>query len=669
MTFGVASRYAGKYPLSFLAKKILEKVFSPVTDNVEAVSASLFPGALSDREFFSLAGENAVENAFKKKRVFLPAGAENVKKFFGKTGQHTGAIEQANRIKMRRLSVLGLGETAFDGRARWRTDSATGFEFPKSYYKKIKPIDLRRKADIRIVWELNRCHHFSILGQAYLLSGDESFANEFRQQALDWIHENPFKRGPAWRNAMEASLRSINWIYAFCFFASSESIPRVFWTTYLKVLYLHGRFIRENLEWAPIRGNHYLADLLGLLYLGVLFDESKEAREWLEFTRSELEKEMREQVFREGTDYECSAAYHYFATELFFHALVVAERAGKRFPKWFRERVHKMLEFIAHCVKPGGLMPLIGDSDDGRVLKLSPFFEPKNAGPLLSAGAAFFGDAALKRACLERFYAEAFALLGNNGFKRFKKIKEVKAREAPASKAFWESGFYVMRDENVYLLARCGPLGLRGLGSHSHNELLSFELNVEGSDVFVDSGTYCYSLDPEARNLFRSTAYHNTVRIDGLEQNTIYPNELFRLFDEANAKALAWRVERDKETFSGEHYGYAKLPGKVVHRRSIEWRKAAKEIVVKDEFRGAGRHLLEWFYHVKDNKVALENGKIVVEAGRQRIVVTPLWKNPDVKQERSWYSEAYGSRKPGRMFKIVARDVLLPCSFVTKILY
>ncbi len=51
---------------------------------------------------------------------------------------------------------------------------------------------------------------------------------------------------------------------------------------------------------------------------------------------------------------------------------------------------------------------------------------------------------------------------------------------------------------------------MRGRGGHGHNDILSFELFLNGFNVVTDCGAYLYTASREWRNRFRSTAFHNT---------------------------------------------------------------------------------------------------------------------------------------------------------------
>lgn len=66
----------------------------------------------------------------------------------------------------------------------------------------------------------------------------------------------------------------------------------------LASLFLHCRFIRAHMEWGEVRGNHYLADVVGLLVACAPFSASAEGRAWATWATRQLEREMLHQVRR-----------------------------------------------------------------------------------------------------------------------------------------------------------------------------------------------------------------------------------------------------------------------------------------------------------------------------------------------------------------------------------
>jgi uncharacterized heparinase superfamily protein len=162
--------------------------------------------------------------------------------------------------------------------------------------------------------------------------------------------------------------------------------------------------------------------------------------------------------------------------------------------------------------------------------------------------------------------------------------------------AYPEGGYWIMRAGNLYVLVRCGDVGVGGLGSHAHNDALSFELALGEQPLIIDPGTYLYTADPEQRNRFRSTAYHSTLGIDGVEQNPLSDAALFGMDDCRRAEALEWDPDAHRPSFVGRHHGYDRLPDPATHTRRIELDVEAATLSVTDVVTSIGEHALQWTF-------------------------------------------------------------------------
>jgi len=217
-------------------------------------------------------------------------------------------------------------------------------------------------------------------------------------------------------------------------------------------------------------------------------------------------------------------------------------------------------------------------------------------------------------------------------------------KEKPlSSKAYKEGGFYILRNEKDYCFISCSSMGQKGLGGHGHNDKLSIVLWINGKQLFVDPGTYVYTGNRLARNMFRGTKYHNTVSIDGLEQNVFNEKSLFRIKEKSNAKCLRFENER----FVGEQYGYKSI----THRREITFDKKLNEWCIKDSFIGKGRHELEWNYHLSDKIKKIEEKKntVIVDG---KILISLTFK-PDLIV--GFVSESYGIKKNAKIIRGVIK--------------
>jgi uncharacterized heparinase superfamily protein len=236
---------------------------------------------------------------------------------------------------------------------------------------------------------------------------------------------------------------------------------------------------------------------------------------------------------------------------------------------------------------------LIGDSDSGQVLSIRGRAGNDHA-HVLAIGAAVFGESSFKlpNAAVPE---ELLWILGEEGLKDFEELPS--AEIYPTSQAFPDSGTYVMRQSDLYLLVNTNGAGLRGRGSHGHNDALSVEVSACGTSFVVDPGTYFYKPDLHERHLFRSTAYHSTVEVDGLEQNTTNESTPFVIGDEARGQVLRWETHSDYDLIVAEHRGYERFPNGVTHQRAVEFKKKDRLWIIEDSFAGLGEHVFHFRFH------------------------------------------------------------------------
>ena len=178
-----------------------------------------------------------------------------------------------------------------------------------------------------------------------------------------------------------------------------------------------------------------------------------------------------------------------------------------------------MVEFLLATARPDGLMPVIGDCDDGRfhIFTYVEGWKPQDARHLLAPAAVLLNRPEWAALAGPRGAWEAVWW----GYDPALVPEADAATLPPVAQLFPEVGIAVARRGGHYLAVTNGAVGTKGFGNHKHNELLSFEYHCDGAPVIVDPGSFCYTSDFAARNLFRGTAYHNTIVVDGVEQNEI----------------------------------------------------------------------------------------------------------------------------------------------------
>lgn len=508
-------------------------------------------------------------------------------------------VREADHVLLRRFDLLGSGPCDLGARLPWHTDFKSGHTWPRNaYFEDLQARmsdDFGRGFDVKVPWELSRFQHLPCLGQAAWITGDPRYYEEMREEIRDWLGENRPGRGVNWTCTMDVAIRAVNWIWGYAFFRDEIHADRPFASLLLRSLYAHGRFIASHLENWPPNGNHYLADLVGLLFLGVLFRGAPEADVWKGLAIAEIVRESGLQTSGDGVDIEASTAYHRLTTEMLLTSWLLAERSGFRLPE-LRDVVGRRIDYIAHYVKPNGLAPQLGDNDDGRLQILGGYgADRRDHRHLLGVAACAFDDDALLALSGER-WDEALWFFGDSCAERFERLREG-ARVRITSTHYAGAGVAILRHDDLYAILEAGPVGMQGIGTHAHNDTLSIEVHAGGRDILVDTGVGTYTPDRELRDHFRSTAAHNTVRVDGEEINPL-PDEPFRL-PGCDAPTITRFVSRDGFTLvDAEHRGYMRLADPVLHRRVVLLNKRTRRLLIEDQLIGRGDHRLEWFFHL-----------------------------------------------------------------------
>lgn len=562
-------------------------------------------------------------------------------------------LSNADLIVEHKFDLLGSGLVNLGPTIDWHQDFKSGFIWENRFYKDINKIRLKDNSDIKVPWELSRFHHFSTLGKAYWISGNEKYAQEFVDQLLDWIRHNPPRIGVNWCNSMEIAIRLANWICAYIFFKSSPCFTHEIKKVFFRSVLIQQIYIYHNLEFGyrrphgggQLNGNHYVADLIGIITPCIVFPElfsNKLYRKTLNW----LYREIQFQVNPDGVHYELSIGYHRLMLEFFLSVALLMTRNGEKFPQFMSAKIQKMLEFVVAYTRPDGLAPQVRDADNGRLFSFSNL-DINDHRYLLNIGAVLFDRSDFK-AVFPSFSEEAFWWLGPSGFNTFCKLPNTVKNLG--SRAFLESGFYFMRKQDNYLMALCAGGGMGGYGGHGHNDALSFELFTRGRSVIIDPGTYVYSADPKVRNLFRSTSYHNAVCMDGIEINNFDPNKLFSLPDEAHPQVENWINEDKQDILVCSHSGYAKIPGKIVHKRIILFNKIENYWEITDHLLGSGSHHIKIFFHfapglIPDNECNEYTILLRDRIGFQFALIMSENSGWDIKFTRGWISPSYGIKK------------------------
>ena len=455
-------------------------------------------------------------------------------------------LRHANDAQKHIFNVLGSGAYRME-EINWNREIKTGFEWPVGvYYLKIRNLT-PKGSDIKIPWEISRCHHLLWMAEAYLLTEDESYAEEVIKQIRHWICHNPLMRSVNWTCAMDVAIRAVNWMYSLYLISSSTHFTDEFAKVVYRSLYQHLFFINLNLEKCiPYSNNHYFSDIVGQLFLGKLFSSTFSGRHTFRRAVKEFFREILLQTLPSGVDYERSISYHRLMTELVMYSYYMLDRTGTHIPKAVSERYSRMLGFVNEYTMPNGDSPLVSDNDDGRLLPVVPTSFMRH-----------------KYLVSHDSLDSRIASCGS--------ISVIPAYMDNRSCIHTDANLVILKKNNTYLFTSCfsrwrhDELTDKFISTHLHNDLLSFVFADGNIPVIIDAGAYCYTSDAAAWKNFRSAKKHNTIMVDNEEPNLL-GNSAFMMKYNSNAKNMIFS-SGETEHCEGE---YTTIDGHMTHRREFD---------------------------------------------------------------------------------------------------
>lgn len=439
-------------------------------------------------------------------------------------------------------------------------------------------------------WDLNRHTYFETLGRAYCYTGNERYAQKFKELLLDWLSRNPAGVDqPNWTSVFEVAFRVNTWLWAFYYFRAASAFDQETCSAFLKGLLMHGHYLDANLE-LHVRNNHLLLEAKALVMLGGLFPEFKNAEKWQQRGLEILYQQVATQVGADGVHGELTTHYHRVITGELLELLVLLENNNITIPTAIRETFARMVEFELWVTRPDGLIPLLGDSawqDTHQRISAA------SGGPIFLKRSEFKSIAPLPD--------EAnLWLLGPARVRSYQNLP------APAfdlsSRAFPEGGYFIMRSgrgtEAAYLVFDCGPFGYRLDPNHGHADALSLELYAAGQALLVDPGVYSTHLGWDWRRFFRGSRAHNVIVVDEEDQSILLDSR--RVYRAAKATLHQWLSNDSFDFVDGSHDGYTRLPEPIIHRRQVFFVKPEYWVVI-DLLTGQGRHCFDLYFHLMPN--------------------------------------------------------------------
>jgi len=497
------------------------------------------------------------------------------------------------------------------------------FDFGPGFNWHVNPI-----VDREWPTSLHRHTQWRDLCDAYWVSYNERYAEEWRQQLLDWIKDNPIERWSpktkrmAW-STLNAAARMIHrWPPALLQLRAAKAFDETTLCVFLKGIQQHGRFLMEK---EARGGNWVIHEAKAQLMMGMFFPELKEAEQWLARGIARTRAELDKQVFGDGIHIERTPGYHGGCLESFVSVLQLLALNSIDFDgrDHFLRKIEKMYDFYLYGIKPDGTMPVLGDTGKARY------------------------DRFLRKG-YERFHRLDFLYVATGG--------QEGSEPVATSHAFPTAGLYAMRSDWRGKGALFMFLDAGGHYGHCHLDNLTFELYAYGRTLIAEAGRYAYATT--INQYFKGTIGHNTILVDRTNMKTV--------------PAPQCRAWTPTPQFGYLHVTHQAYPG-ITHERRVLFVKPAGARadgywVIVDDVLGDGRHRCDQRFHFEPELSAEIKGleaRSSAKEGANLLIAAPA-DSPGLAlaREDGWVSYKWYGKRPASVAQFT-REGPLPAHLDT----
>lgn len=525
--------------------------------------------------------------------------------------------DETDRLIAGHWPALGWAWRFTDDDSVWRRAPDTGREWGTGFFGSIAYRAGNPTGDVRVAWEPARLQQ--LLALARVPADDPRAAaavDLLQRQLLSFVRLNPPWSGIHYVSAMECALRVIAVCHALDRCRGRLTRSREVAAAAAMLVATHADLICRRVSRHSSSGNHTIAEAAGLVHAGVLFPACAAAERWRETGLALLETELPRQILDDGGGLEQAFWYLLFVADLGGLVIELLRHHAQPVPPAIADRVGRARGFLSALASSPEDLPDVGDRDDGHALS----------------------------SWLRISFAEAPA--------------------RPPAQSWPAAGYTRLRSSataDVELLFDHGPMGMPPSYGHAHADALSLSVRHAGQPILIEPGTFTYNGNPAWRRYFRSTAAHNTLLVDGLDQAE--QQTAFLWSSPVEATLLRSEPGPHVRRLLARHLGYLRLG--VVHWRGLVLNDDGC-ILVWDHLAGRGRHRFDWHWHSG-------HADVIDEAGWRLAGGWRLQPPEGAHCERSfgcdspmlgWQAPFYGRLVPIATVRVTA-TAELPCDYVT----
>lgn len=358
-------------------------------------------------------------------------------------------------------------------------------------------IDWRKiHSDKEWQFSLSRMNWFKNFVGMYNKTRNEKIIEVWQEQIVSWINVGD----PGFPRTIDTGRRLENLLVSHWKFVTelkSPTVTPVFNAELLLSMYEQAEWLLKYENWRRY-SNWGTFESSGFLLFTILYPEFKSNEEWLKEAYFRMRTQLHYSFYPDGMHIETSPSYHSHELMVWFDFIKLTELNNIEDP-WspqnylepINEKILRNAKALMHSYKPTGYMPQLGDTDHDNEINL-----------LYEIGKYYNDD--------ELIYLGS---MGKEG---------IPPRER--SITYPHGGYTFLRsgwgdddrkfEEELYMNFDSGL----NKPWHAHYDILSVNITAYGKDLVRDAGRFTYNDEPE-RDLFMSTAYHNTVTVDSKDQS------------------------------------------------------------------------------------------------------------------------------------------------------
>lgn len=239
-----------------------------------------------------------------------------------------------------------------------------------------------RYGDGEYLWGLNRMPHWLPLLQAWALTGEDRFAEKVAAELDNWIATAPmpkpsetlrtledvrryFNREDPWR-ALEVGIRMYSsWPAVLRFLAGTRWLEGSRAERFARSVADHAEVLADYspLLWPDADHNHYMMEMLGLLYASLMLPEHPRSNAWRALAVRDLVRCCANQFTEGGGQIEGCPHYHIVCLDVIARAVGGLREHGHAVPSELLTYMRQGVDYMLQSTRPTGEIVPWGDSD------------------------------------------------------------------------------------------------------------------------------------------------------------------------------------------------------------------------------------------------------------------------------------------------------------------